>query len=485
MALTVKHLNSDASFLLSFEPVCSDPTRGSVVIPQPFTILLDPWITGPSKIFHSKFSITTHKTPPCVASLSELPEPDLVIITQAKSDHCNEPTLRQLPASGTKTLILAEPASARLIKSWKYFDRNKIRTVEPYKDSRIAGKSTTIRIAVPPVTPGGPAGEVTVSWIPQKRDIAGLHGGMGITYRPPPTQYLAKPGLITPPATPIMTKIPPMLLSTVSTTDMHALPPSPPISPLSLRSVQSASTLVASSPLSPNHPAALNRCLSPSPRSPTSTISPMSQAGTRPISVLFSPHGISYNYVAPWATSHLVSEAALPLTALLHCMDSISNPWWLGGNICSGTLIGAEIARKLGARCWISAHDAEKDVRGIGTGLLKTKRWGREEILGIVGSEKDDDDDENQNQRARAWKSSSTLGLGLDTDRRIEVLRLESGEDVLVTGDGMVLASSPPKPKMSSIGEEDKENVQILPAVRQQLKEGKTLGHRRSKRLLI
>jgi hypothetical protein len=157
-------------------------------------------------------------------------------------------------------------------------------------------------------------------------------------------------------------------------------------------------------------------------------------------------------------------------------MDSISNPWWLGGNICSGTVTGGEIARKLGARCWVSAHDADKDVRGFGTGLLKTKRWERQEIMGIVGLDPGLGDETSQ------AKGSATSNS--DTDKGIEILRLDSGEEVLVTGDGMVLApASMTKKNMKSIGEE--ENIIQPPALRQQATGGRTLGHRRSKRLLI
>jgi hypothetical protein len=433
MALTIKHLNSDASFLLSFEPVYSNPVQGSVVVPQPFTILLDPWISGPSKIFHSRISITTHKHPACISSLSELPDPDLVIISQHKSDHCNEATLRQLPPTGTKTLILAEPASARLIKSWKYFDRDKIRTIEKWEDPRVTGKSTVLRIPVLSVKPGSRNGEVTVAWIPQKRDFAGLHGAIGITYRPPPTDgltNLALPRMLTPPTTPRSTKRTlnnTLYTTTLSTADI-LLPPSPPISPRSLRSIQSASTLLPT-PTTLTNPARsalnLNRSLSPYPFS-----SSTHTATSRPISLLFSPHGISYPHLVSYVTSHLVSEAALPLTALLHCIDSISNPWWLGGNICAGMPIGAEIATRLGARVWVSAHDGEKEIRGLATGMLKTRKWQREEVMELVsplgrGFRKDGE--------PSAKKRDSAAG-GVGT----EVLRLGSGQEVAVNGDGIV-----------------------------------------------
>ncbi|OTA95860.1 hypothetical protein M434DRAFT_68420 [Hypoxylon sp. CO27-5] len=393
MALTVKHLNSDASFLLSFEPVIPEFAQGTVS-PRPFTILLDPWITGPSKIFHSKISISTHVHPACISSLSELAAPpDLVIISQHKSDHCNEATLRQLPASGTNTLILAEPAAARLIKSWKYFDQKKIRTIERWEDPRLTGRQSVVRVPVPPATTGGQGGEVTVAFIPQKRDLAGLHAAIGITYRPPPTHNLR------------------VHLPTLSK------PPTPP-----------------ATPNTPTRPS-LNVYF---PRSTSQNlIRPATSNGTtRPLSVLFSPHGISYAHLSTYVTSHLVAEAALPLTALLHCMDSISNPWWLGGNICAGVPTGAEIATRLGARVWISAHDGEKDVRGLATGMLKTRRWKREEIEGALGPHEDGKPSDKKTGHAR--KASTGSGCAVST----EIMRLGSGDEVVVSGTGMVWCSS-------------------------------------------
>ncbi|KAI1397635.1 hypothetical protein F4819DRAFT_73827 [Hypoxylon fuscum] len=416
MALSVKHLNSDASFLLSFEPVLPEKAQGTVTS-RPFTILLDPWITGPSKIFHSKISISTHVIAACISSLSELPSPpDLVIISQHKSDHCNEATLRQLPASGSKTLILAEPAAARLIKSWKYFDPEKVRTIGRWENPRLTGKESVVRVPVPPLTPGSQGGEVTVAFIPQKRDLAGLHAAIGITYRPPPTLNLkanvpviSRP--LTPPATPNShhTQTSNATSKTLAVPDAFLLPSTPPVSPHSLRPVQSASTLL------------------PSPTRPAT-----SNGATRPLSVLFSPHGISYAHLAPYATSHLVAEAALPLTALLHCYDNVSNPWWLGGNICAGVPTGAEIASRLGARVWIGAHDGEKNVRGLATGMLKTRRWRREEVEEALGP-RSEVLKPDVGKLAHARKSSSGSGGGVGT----EVLRLGSGGEAIVNGNGL------------------------------------------------
>ncbi|KAJ8120668.1 hypothetical protein O1611_g10308 [Lasiodiplodia mahajangana] len=217
--------------------------------------------------------------------------------------------------------------------------------------------------------------------------------------------------------------------------DTFLLPPTPPVSPISpitpssLRSIRSASTLIASPTLSlysptfrPSTSSQNEKALPPSPFSLS-----------RPISLIFSPHGVRYNSISHYATSHLVAEAALPLTALLHCMDSISNPWWLGGNICAGVPYGAEIASKLGARLWISAHDGEKDVRGLATGLLKTHRWKDEEI-------------ENALQSGLGGAGNSQI-TGQDTDREktksarkstAELLRLKCGEEILVSGTGQL-----------------------------------------------
>lgn len=83
-----------------------------------------------------------------------------------------------------------------------------------------------------------------------------------------------------------------------------------------------------------------------------------------------------------------MSESALPLTALLHCFDRVSNPWYLGGNICAGFPGGAEIAQNLLARAWISAHDGDKDTRGFASKKIETTRWEKEAIEEVVSPRK-------------------------------------------------------------------------------------------------
>ncbi|KAK8056851.1 hypothetical protein PG993_002078 [Apiospora rasikravindrae] len=479
MALTIKHLNEDASFMLSLEPILPPHIRGTAAAPKPYIILLDPWITGPSTIFHSKISVSTHKNPACISSLSELPEPDLVIISQHKSDHCNEATMRQLPGTGTKTQILAEPASARVIKSWKYFDSDKIWTIPKWEDPRMTGKSTVIRVPVPAVTPDGLPGEVTVAWIPQKRDLACLHSAIALTYRPPstddfapPAQYTLAPPLISPPATPrsvrsIAPPFPKVPKTAPTDPKRRPAPLTPPMSPTSSVYLSRAgATALPAYPTDYIAPPASSVCRPFSSASGTITAAAAHKEHgntTRPLSLIFSPHGINYAHLAPYASSHLVSEAALPLTALLHCMDSISNPWWLGGNICAGLPAGAEIARRLCARVWLSAHDGDKDVRGLATGLLKTRKYGRDEVLDVVCPGDRDSSSSSSNRHTRTTTTttssdSATLvgdpcGCEVIEDsepgflKRVksvsvsnptDVFRLSSGEEVTVRGDGQV-----------------------------------------------
>lgn len=43
-----------------------------------------------------------------------------------------------------------------------------------------------------------------------------------------------------------------------------------------------------------------------------------------------------------------------------------------------------EIAQNLLARCWISAHDGDKETKGIATGRIQTTHFGKEEVEDIV-----------------------------------------------------------------------------------------------------
>ncbi|CAM1507002.1 Fc.00g066430.m01.CDS01 [Cosmosporella sp. VM-42] len=416
MALTVKQLNGDASLLLSFEPIIPLPGQ------KPFRILLDPCVAGPLHTVYSKHSPTTHTKERCISSLQELPEPDLVIISQHKTEHCNKTTLKQLARTNTKTILLAEPGAAKVIRSWKYFSKDKIIALERWQDPRLAGKETITRVAVPPHTLGGIAGEVTIAFIPQRRDIKGIHSAIGITYRPPPSRPLPfyRP-VLTPPTTPKHTiqefapRIPPPTLVTSNTMTFTTLvlgaaipafpPPTPPESPplRALRAARSTATLSA-------------------------------HARDRAVSVIFSPHGVSYRSLKPYATSHLLTEAALPLTALLHCFNTVSQPWWLGGTVRAGMPVGQEIASALGAQAWVSTHDGEKNVHVFAGKVPRTRKYRQDEVKRGLSQAS------NAHTQAKSRKPSQT-----------EILVLGAGQEVALTSEGVWEPDTEVRPSTSSM----------------------------------
>ncbi|KAK7417953.1 hypothetical protein QQX98_004255 [Neonectria punicea] len=436
MSLTIQQLNGDSSFLLSFEPISPDPGQ------CPFRILLDPWFPGPTlSPDYETSSMSYCYEQMRISSIRDLPELDMVIISRDRSDHCNKDTLKQLPQTDTRTLILAEPAAAKLIRSWKHFEKDRVLTLEKWENPRVAGRETTTRIVVPPHTPGGDPGEVTVSFIAQKRDHWRLHTAIGITYRPPPSRPLSfyRP-LITPPvsATSANFKIasripspPPVSNSNFFKRKSHKVaistfPPPPPIS---------------ATPSPPGTPR-LNRARSTrsfrstrSNRSTRSIISVSEHARDRSISVVFSPHGIPYQGLEPYATTHLVTEAALPLTALLHCFDAVAGPWWRPGPVDSAIPDGQRIAAALGAKAWVSAHDAGRDTHQGWAGkmasrMARTRRYRRSDV---------------RPQSDLTTPDSKTKAP------QTEIMSLAIGEEVTVTCEGVWEPPSPAPPRVMSM----------------------------------
>lgn len=331
--MTIQHLNGDSTFLLTFAP--SDvfpPSPGPTKFPGSFSILLDPWLSGPSQIWHPKFSLSNHTVPSHIQHLSELPRPDVVLISQEKPDHCHEATLRQLPPDLRDTLILAEPAAAKKIKGWRYFNASRLCALTSFSETK---SDTIIRFAIPAFTPTTTPGEVTIAFITAKRDITGLHNAIGITYRAPSF----KP------------------LDSLSTLNLPSTPPDSPDSPDFLTTSISEVT----------------------------TLRPLPEK-SRTLSLIYSPHGVNYPHIKPYVISHLVQQAALPLTALLHSFDRVQNPWWLGGNISAGLPGGLEIAQNLLARAWISAHDEDKEISGFSVSSIKTRKYSVDEVKAILRS---------------------------------------------------------------------------------------------------
>lgn len=69
---------------------------------------------------------------------------------------------------------------------------------------------------------------------------------------------------------------------------------------------------------------------------------------------------------------------------------------------------GVEIARGLMARSWISAHDEDKDDRGVAVSKTVTRRMGVEEVMGALG-----EGEEGEWLRKKGWKCEArSLDVG-------------------------------------------------------------------------
>ncbi|PNS17230.1 hypothetical protein CAC42_6913 [Sphaceloma murrayae] len=331
MSVSVKHLNADTTFLITFSS--EDASSGGHIGKEEhrFTILVDPWLAGSSSIWMPRFQISHHTTASVVESLTDLPLPDLILISQDKPDHCHEETLRTLPAD-THVHIVAVPAAAKKIKSWRYFTNATITTVNPYRSRT---PDTVLRIRLPTKDAlFGASGELTISHIPQSFDMTNLHSAIGITYTAPQSSPL------------------------LDHEGHHVtLPPSPPITPVMSRT---------NSDPPPGEPAM------------TSNVFP-TKTSQRPISLLYTPHGIGTPCITPYMESHLRPMGALPLTIFFHAINVEENPWFLGGRVATGLPGGSEVVKRFGAKYWLSAHDEAKDNRGWATAMIKSRNYTLEE----------------------------------------------------------------------------------------------------------
>ncbi|KAL9596258.1 MAG: hypothetical protein Q9219_005919 [cf. Caloplaca sp. 3 TL-2023] len=406
MSLRIKHLNGDTTFLLTFSPAEQrSPSNRYGQPPGTFSVLVDPWLSGPSSMWHPKFLLSKHTVPSCISNLSHIPEPNVVLVSQDKPDHCHEPTLRQLDPFSTITNILAIPAAAKKIRGMKHFHSDSVHALPAYSSK---DHDSVIRFYIPPLSPGGAPGEATVAYIPAKLDMSGLHNAIGITYRPPTAA---------PPPTRYSPSFESCTYPNFSTPNPHRhhhhqqtfnLPPTPPDSPVqrprSLSNSTNPSTLSTASspsvPLSPassatTAPSSSYRATRPStshtPHPSTSSSTASTGHPPRPaktLSLIYSPHGLAYSpHLVPYAINHLVPHAALPLTALIHGFDRVENPWYMGGNVNAGIPGGIEIARNLMARYWIGAHDEEKENSGLAVMKIRMKKFGIEDVRELVRRE--------------------------------------------------------------------------------------------------
>ncbi|KAF3762495.1 hypothetical protein M406DRAFT_72495 [Cryphonectria parasitica EP155] len=423
MALSLRRLDTDAFFLLTFSPIVASTTPS--VDPRSYHILLDPWIAGPSRSSHFKISLTHQPAQDYISSLAQLPVPDLIIFSQARPDAYNEAAVCQIPAD-TKTLILAEPSAAKVIRGWKHFDRRNVLALKRWGD-RHDWRETVTRIPLPPMVSGGRPGEVTVAYIPQARDLTGSRATVGITFRPPPMFSSGRmPGALK--ASYVSAAAPPLPAMPKSHRSYSTLP-RVCVDPASAYLAQSLTTTdtkqeqlgehLASWPtLRPaRSTSALTTALGKpaSPSVPSYSIPPSSQ---RTLSLLFSPRGIPFaGHLSSYATTHLVSEAALPLTVLLQRRDHVVNSWWLGRKALAGMASGEEIAMRLGARCRVSCHDETAEA------------------------EEEQEEEEEEETRgkglSKGWLRSISPSAGEGPSVQHQVVHLASGEDVVVTSEGV------------------------------------------------
>ena len=319
--LKVTYLNADTSSLLSFSSAASGLSPSDARRKQ-VTIVIDPWLRGSTTILCPLFYKSTHSVQPTVSSLSDIDEPSIVLITHDKPDHCHKETLTTL-SPNVRSVILAVPSAAKLIRSWNHFKAENVLTL-PKFDS--ASDFCVYRHAVPSTSSSGCAGELTIAYIAPDRDISGLRVAIGITYRPPKefSQHKADNG---------------SMAYQLGSTD-HSL-------------------------------ASQNEL-------------PQAEDIDKTLSVLYSPHGLPYKILKPYVESYLAANAALPLSLLMHCFRIIRNPFYLGGLITTGAIGGSEIAKKTRARYWVSVHDEEKNDRGFSISESQITQYSVEEVQRLI-----------------------------------------------------------------------------------------------------
>ncbi|OTA38593.1 hypothetical protein BTJ68_01379 [Hortaea werneckii EXF-2000] len=390
MSLTVEKLNDDATFIFAFAPPFA-PQTNNRKFPGAFTILIDPWLQGTSSYLHPTFQEAQHTGRCTINSLSDLQEPpDLIIISQEKPDHCHQETLCSLPKN-TTTTILATPPAAKKIQSWGYFDEDTVQVLRPYnpKDG-----DTVFRASIPSYTSSSSEGEITVSNVVTKYDVTGLHNAIGITYRSPGSilSALKRDTIATQRQT--TNRILPTetyLRHRISQQDLHLSLPT------ARDPTKSRDSLSNRFPHVHHH------------NHHTHTNPPQHHRPPRKtLTVLYTPHGISLSALQPYLTHYLEPQQAsssnnnnsspspLPsnlknppppaptfrLTALFHCLNTETNPIFLGGTVAHGAPGGIKLAKALHARNWIGTHDEVKVLKGWSTMWIRSTRFGVEESYG-------------------------------------------------------------------------------------------------------
>lgn len=163
--------------------------------------------------------------------------------------------------------------------------------------------------------------------------MSGLHNAIGITYRPPASvltlnvnSYVQLPQ--TPPASPGASPY-----DSAFDSPLSARPMTSPTK--RSRGLEDAPPLPEDDAKRPRTPKIehLNGCANTVVPSPAK----YGRQTERTISVLYTPHGVEYKCIEPWAQGHLLEKAALPLTVMLHGFNVVGGPWYTGGVMMAGT----------------------------------------------------------------------------------------------------------------------------------------------------
>ncbi|OQN98907.1 hypothetical protein B0A48_15253 [Cryoendolithus antarcticus] len=183
MSVEVRQLNADSTFLWKFRGPKSSGLPIGTSHDTVFTVLIDPWLVGECSYLHPGFQKSQHTLEPATASLADLKEDvNLILISQDKPDHCHRQTLCSLPRD-KHVKILATAAAAKKIKSWQHFESKDITALPAFAAKQM--EATLHRVSLPASDPTNLPGEITISHMPTRSDITGLHNALGITYRPP------------------------------------------------------------------------------------------------------------------------------------------------------------------------------------------------------------------------------------------------------------------------------------------------------------
>jgi hypothetical protein len=336
MSLSVQQLNSDCTFLFTFSPALTTPDHPDHFAGT-FNILIDPWLAGQASVLHPLFHFTKHTDKPHITSLADLKQKlDLIIISQDKPDHCHRETLCTLPKNQNVN-ILATPAAAKKIKSWKYFTEGIIHAIPAYDAKR--DEESTITIKIPGYTPSSVQGEITITHLPPTRlDLTKVHNGIAITYRPPGTIF---PNLQQQPAT-----------------DHNQSPTATP----------TLSILFTPHGL------------------PPATLQPWLTTHLLP---RIANNNINNNIPNPPDTNQTPT-----LSLLLHSLSHDRNPTCLGGTVVHGAPGGLALLHSLrslkpsfSVEHWIGAHDGPVERGGWSTWWLKSRSYGVQETQMWVDEE--------------------------------------------------------------------------------------------------